>query len=712
MTQISCELGGSFVNQMFSSFEFNCANCGHLNLGLVDAIRSVMTKLLHSSVLSIFVATLFQSCEHPSQPDLKETNLPSVQRAQEKLEFENDPAECDAPTDEQSLADYAAECQVAMDGIGVEDFDCEDPIKSIEVPVTHGDFAPYATERCDRPNVLNGKCDRGSRFQVLTNEGDILAVAHCRSKNDGPGRFNDVAVIQYNKRTGDTCFFQSVLNAHTPHKIPSPLKGQGGVWEHPSSTTYCVGCHDNGPFIRSPYLAQLIDLPDAVNAKAVLPGSHDSSWNSSLPYRFVGAAFQGLKTYAVSTSQSHFAGQSSNTCTSCHRMAISSKGPVGAPSFSGNGSTLGFGAISTGPSQINKNAHDAVNSPIWMLPVGTPYGNGQVANGLFDPALEHEASLVRECARSIIAGTPTAGCTFTRFGQGKSCKGAPIVSGPRGPSQTAPSDQKHETTTPLGVGPGRPGFCYFREISGPFFQESKFDVPFSDPDYFGSFLRIDTDAEGKFQLHSGVSPTRGTKKLEAYGQAECTYASEIEGIKDVNQCGNGLFEISDPDGSQQDTSLEIAKTARDVSVLSGLFGNVSQQNTDLFDRVLIENSGGATFLAQHHLTVPFAGKTPGPSKAEAWRFGCSKWAPTYAVQNVFTESDVLLVPAVLAAKTRCFITGITGDWSSTRDDESAPPKAVIYSPANGEVRLKVSPDGLGGAKDRVGAFASCVRIKP
>src|SRR5450432_2889039 len=97
-----------------------------------------------------------------------------------------------------------------MGGIGVPSFDCT---KGVEVPDTQGDGLPFPNETCDRPNVLNGECDPGSKFQLLVdkvnqNNQRVVIVAHCRHKGSSPDKFQDVAVIAYNYGSGDTCFFQ------------------------------------------------------------------------------------------------------------------------------------------------------------------------------------------------------------------------------------------------------------------------------------------------------------------------------------------------------------------------------------------------------------------------------------------------------------------------------------------------------------------------
>src|SRR5215472_2254158 len=166
--------------------------------------------------------------------------------------------------DTDTVKDYAAKCDMAI-GITVPDFVCDN---GVEVPVTHpSDRCPSKGGdvpcTCDRPNVLNTECDPGSRFQVLNDNGDAFAVAHCRKRGHNAGFFDDIAVIQHNRKTGATCFYQALRgfqptkqpldgNAQAPSKQASPEVGQ--FWLQPreivASVFPCGACHDNGPIIR------------------------------------------------------------------------------------------------------------------------------------------------------------------------------------------------------------------------------------------------------------------------------------------------------------------------------------------------------------------------------------------------------------------------------------------------------------------------------
>jgi hypothetical protein len=222
---------------------------------------------------------------------------------------------------------------------------------------------------CDRPNRLNRECDPGSRFQVLTNTTAAYVVAHCRKRGAGAGLFKDIAVIQYNKKTGATCFYQALGNTLNGN-VKAPSKGTGvWPWLAPADTAsiQCVRCHDNGPIVRSPYLTQIA----GVNK---LPGAGDVAFNRDQPYYFVGNDFASWRAYKVEVA--------GNQCNGCHRMGTNNMFNADA------GGALELGIRATATSEVAKNPHSAA-SPIWMTP-------GQIT---YSAANAAAATAIRDCAR-------------------------------------------------------------------------------------------------------------------------------------------------------------------------------------------------------------------------------------------------------------------------------------------------------------------------
>lgn len=291
--------------------------------------------------------------------------------------------------------EYAKLCDSEI-GVTVPDFDCDKGTlvpttlngTTLSAPTTSNTFTQPTT--CDRPNVLNGACDPGSKFQVLTNTPEAYVVAHCRRKGSIPSAFGDIAVIQHNKKTGATCFYQSPLfSQHTivnnivkaPRVDASFLRPQTGG---------CMTCHDNGALIRSPYLTQL------KTGKDVLPGAGDFTFNrATQPYFIVGHE-SDLTSYAVNVPN--------NGCISCHTLSIYSNGT----SFDKNSATA-LAHKSTMEFQWSKAPTSAL-APMWM----SFSGPGSTA---YDANAEAAAQAIENCANTFTnpsAIVNTANCSLIK----------------------------------------------------------------------------------------------------------------------------------------------------------------------------------------------------------------------------------------------------------------------------------------------------------
>lgn len=305
-----------------------------------------------------------------------------------------------SPGTADALAAYAQQCDDAT-GVTVPDFDVDSPLGTT-VPTEH--LTPvnaiYPNGTCDRPNVLNGFCDHGSRFRVLVNTEQAYVVAHARKMGLSPGQYGDVAVIQHNKMNGATCFYQGALDDfHLSHNgnVKAPSRGVGNpvFWMTPSqiatSKFPCASCHDNGPIVRSPYLAQ-------ITGPNQLPGSGDVTFNGDgQPYSFVGTEFASWKAYKVEVS--------GNQCNGCHRLGVNNLSNTG--SVPNNGTAVDLGIKATDVSQKSKNPHSS-DSPIWMLP-------GQTT---FQQSTADAARAIQLCADQFHAGGPlpnSPSCKITQF---------------------------------------------------------------------------------------------------------------------------------------------------------------------------------------------------------------------------------------------------------------------------------------------------------
>ena len=180
-----------------------------------------------------------------------------------------------------TLAGYAAKCDAAT-GIHVPGFTCGNGVE----PPGQG-TQPEGTvprPRCDHPNVLNGACDPGSRFQVLPGgTADAVAVAHCR-KNGKPiegNVYNDIAVIQYNKKKWRLVFLSGVDRTPRGRDSRSRRTAKRGRFRR--------GGHRRRQLARRP--ASLADprghREDRVHPVATTTGASSvrSTWRNSEPPR-------------------------------------------------------------------------------------------------------------------------------------------------------------------------------------------------------------------------------------------------------------------------------------------------------------------------------------------------------------------------------------------------------------------------------------------
>ncbi|MGZ3417086.1 MAG: hypothetical protein ACXVEE_04430 [Polyangiales bacterium] len=321
----------------------------------------------------------------------------------------------------ETALELVAKCDQAV-GVSVPAFDCDasnPDHTSTLVPDGNPSSPTFGPSTiCDRPNHLNHQCDPGSRFHVLVNTSSAYVVAHCRKKGATDGGYNDVAVIQHNKRNGATCFYQSgvgsggagvasvVPNQHI--NAPSdPAGTEVPVVMNPSS---CVGCHSNGAVIRSPYLAQL-------TGQNMLPGAGVIGFNADDPYRFVGNQVSDLKTYKVRSNTS--------SCTNCHRMGVSSSGTGTTTVFAMEAvesHDIGLAhAVQWSDSERVNTFHknkDSTSSPLWMpFDASKPSKHAEA----WDQAQADAAQSISRCAKQFKVGQPnsaqpsTPDCNITQF---------------------------------------------------------------------------------------------------------------------------------------------------------------------------------------------------------------------------------------------------------------------------------------------------------
>jgi hypothetical protein len=249
----------------------------------------------------------------------------------------------------QSFQQYGAQC--ASEVTPIPTFSC---MAGEVIPITvNGQLTTSYTATCDRPSLLpsspadgsQGQCIPGSRALVLRDDATAQISAICRKhvvRDPSSPLFDEINIVSHSLKNGKTCWFTA--KATTPYTanagingrlVPSPSTMAGksasmhpaseallqasqdwrvikttlpnpmAVWYSPEKLAQkepaCTLCHDSGPFMYSPYIAQTTQLPGDPFGK--------------YQPRAIGGQ-QAFKywpqPFAISTR--------GNTCTTCHRM--------------------------------------------------------------------------------------------------------------------------------------------------------------------------------------------------------------------------------------------------------------------------------------------------------------------------------------------------------------------------------------------------------
>ncbi len=242
---------------------------------------------------------------------------------------------------------------------------------------------------CDAPPYLpEAGCHGHSRIgELATDDENVGIVFLCRHKETQPiqsNKWQDIAVIQTNFRTGATCFFQQLSKTSTlSGDVKSPSSGDT-QWLTPtkmaSSGNACVQCHDSGAFIRTPYLKPVIaNLKAFQRFRARSSSERTKYWfpGSSFLFYKHGKNWNGAVHRVVDTA-------AGDACTKCHEMGTNSIDKT-------LGSSLWLGPYATGldPTPFLQNG-SGLNGDLahWMKPgITTP-----------DQASMDHATTMRECA--------------------------------------------------------------------------------------------------------------------------------------------------------------------------------------------------------------------------------------------------------------------------------------------------------------------------
>ncbi len=218
---------------------------------------------------------------------------------------------------------YSCRCKEAFGGSlpGPDEINCKNAKQIVNYKVKLGDAAgpdfealTADAESCLNPALLGGACEYGSRLGQLT-KGDVHYKWICRHRSDPTApeaTYGDFGIIGTNMATGASCWWDDLGGEITDTKIPKIDLTNATAQEvdyfkqvfYNTTGEGCTGCHDNDPFMYSPFLRSV-------------------EWET-LPY--VDAKYSTVQ-YDGSlrpVEHSFLVSDAAAECTSCHRLASAS----------------------------------------------------------------------------------------------------------------------------------------------------------------------------------------------------------------------------------------------------------------------------------------------------------------------------------------------------------------------------------------------------
>ena len=218
----------------------------------------------------------------------------------------------------EDIAGYAQECAARI--AAVPAFDCT---QGSEIPITVDGKTParYAPGMsCDRPSLLqtipgettDGQCLPHSRMLKLRDDSTAQISAICRQKilrPAGTHLYDEVDIVLHGVASGSTCWFQALAplplaaeRGLDGRHVPSPGDRERArdFWNPPAKTAKgnCVFCHDAGPFLYSPFVAQTGLLPaDPFGRYANDIGEAFKAWSAAPQHRHARQCLHGLPSH-------------------------------------------------------------------------------------------------------------------------------------------------------------------------------------------------------------------------------------------------------------------------------------------------------------------------------------------------------------------------------------------------------------------------------
>jgi hypothetical protein len=163
------------------------------------------------------------------------------------------------------------------------------------------------------PTVTTAKNEQGTHWILLCRKVEDTGTGMMKSK-----RFNDIAVIGHNPRSGKACFFQNKENigndgSRVVH--PGDVARSNAIWPAKPSSYCTENCHAADVWIHSPW----IDEAKRGDGSPIVPmmGVHPDYPISDLskPYSLVNGPAQGF------VLPKQLVSEAAAPCTTCHRVA-------------------------------------------------------------------------------------------------------------------------------------------------------------------------------------------------------------------------------------------------------------------------------------------------------------------------------------------------------------------------------------------------------
>ncbi|MDO6587195.1 hypothetical protein Q4543_16905 [Salipiger sp. 1_MG-2023] len=204
---------------------------------------------------------------------------------------------------------YGQACSAAIGPI--PSFDCAEGV-AVPITVNGVEITDHVPQSCDRPALLDnghgpdGQCVPFSRILNLSTKTAQVSVM-CRQKvfrGATSTDYDEIDVIAHNPATGETCWFQAKGESApvSGTAVPSPTEASSAAfWAAPETVLAdgCGTCHDNDPFMYSPFVGQVWDH---VPTNPLGPYAHVDA----------GLGFARWPTHQMSPRD--------NTCLGCHRI--------------------------------------------------------------------------------------------------------------------------------------------------------------------------------------------------------------------------------------------------------------------------------------------------------------------------------------------------------------------------------------------------------